>query len=47
MMFAAFTWNVYHAHCLYQMAILISQQDEQIASIETKAIGGEEDIRKG
>lgn len=30
-----------------QMAVLITQQDEQIASIETKAIGVEEDTRKG
>ncbi|KAN0076988.1 t-SNARE [Tylopilus felleus] len=35
------------AQLFNDMAILISQQDEQIASIETKAIGGEEDIRKG
>jgi len=29
------------------MAVLISRQDEQIAAAETKAIGVEEDTRRG
>ncbi|KAF8557234.1 t-SNARE [Imleria badia] len=35
------------AQLFNDMATLISQQDEQVASIETKAIGVEEDTRKG
>ncbi|KAF8136695.1 t-SNARE [Boletus edulis] len=35
------------AQIFNDMAVLLSQQDEQITSIETKAIGVEEDTRKG
>lgn len=41
------TPNVHMLTVRIQMAVLISQQDEQIASVETKAIDVEEDTRKG
>lgn len=39
--------SVPRADVWMQMAVLLSQQDEQITSIETEAVGVEEDTRKG
>lgn len=48
MMFAhLLTPNVYMLTARIQMAVLISQQDDQLDSVMTKAIDVEENTRKG